>query len=573
MSPTHPKDLLLQHLCGLRDQIHALEHGLTTGTDTPPEEKVLRYLSRMKEAVAQTSHFVSADLSSEGWNSSGALDTDTTRAVRHDARNHLNHLSGPAQMLLRCLPDEPWASATQRMRNTLDACLELIDAYGSSTGEPQGFLGVLGRGEETSAPLRLAHDAVSASIVVADDDPLNRENLSDVLTQMGYQVTAVEDGEAALKAVATGDHDLLLLDLEMPKFSGFEVLEQLARNGHLQHTPVLVVTGQRLVDAAVRCIALGADDFIPKPFHVDLLAARVKSSLERKRLRQKEFEQFFPADLAREFARHPDLRNMDGRAVDVSVLFCDIRGFSTVSEKAGPEVTVRWLRAIMNKLSNLVIEHDGVLVDYAGDELFAMWGAPRECPDHADRACNAALGMLALVDELNAEWQATVGFTTDFGIGINSGRALVGNIGTDRKFKYGPLGNTVNLGSRVQGATKYLRTRLLITGETRRRLSPDWDPASLRKICHVKVQNIAAPVELYQLTSQSGPQWEVLRTLYEKAIHAFEAGNLAESDLAMGELFQHFPDDGPGRLLNLRVAEAMLTPEAPLDFVWTLPGK
>jgi adenylate cyclase len=264
---------------------------------------------------------------------------------------------------------------------------------------------------------------------------------------------------------------------------------------------------------------------------------------------------------------------MDGRAVDVSVLFCDIRGFSTVSEKAGPEVTVRWLRAIMNRLSSLVIEHEGVLVDYAGDELFAMWGAPRECLDHADRACNAALGMLALVDELNEEWQSVVGFQTDFGIGVNSGTALVGNIGTDRKFKYGPLGNTVNLGSRVQGATKYLRTRLLITGETRRRLSPGWDASRLRKICQVKVQNIAAPVELYQLTTEAGPEWDIRRTLYEKAIHAFEAGNLAESDLAMGELFQHFPDDGPGRLLNLRVAEAMLAPEEPLDFVWTLPGK
>lgn len=565
MIPPHPKEHLLQLLAGLREPIDSLERGL------PPDEKAQRYLSRLREALDETLRFISSQLSDQGWEAVPGTDEETSRALRHDARNHLNHLGGPAQMLLRLLPGEPWASTTRHLRDTLDACLQLIDAYGSATDG--GFLSVLGHGAEPAAPRLLPRDAIPASIVVADDDPLNRENLSDILSQMGYQVTAVADGEAALHAVASGDHDLLLLDLEMPKYSGFEVLEQLARHAHLQHTPVLVVTGQRLVDAAVRCIALGADDFIPKPFHIDLLAARVKSSLERKRLRQREFEQFFPADLAREFARHPDLRNMDGRAVDVSVLFCDIRGFSTVSEKAGPEVTVRWLRAIMNRLSNLVIEHDGVLVDYAGDELFAMWGAPRERADHADRACNAALGMLALVDELNAEWQHTVGFQTDFGIGVNSGRALVGNIGTDRKFKYGPLGNTVNLGSRVQGATKYLRTRLLITGETRRRLSPAWDPDSLRKICRVKVQNIAAPIELYQLTASPGPQWQVLRTLYEKAIHAFEAGNLAASDLAMGELFQHFPDDGPGRLLNLRVAEAMLAPEAPLDFVWTLPGK
>jgi len=564
-SPT-PKTRLLDLFGSIQAQLLALESGLSSAG--VPDEKVLRYIEKMKTAVAENIRFGTAELSEQTW---GAADGDDAaiRAVRHDARNYLNHLSGPLQMLLRCLPAEPWSSAANRMRDSLDECLALIDSYGSS----QGFLGVLGRSHVPPVPFHVAPDTLTASIVVADDDPQNRESLTDVLTEMGYHVIAVEDGEAALREVTAGDHDLLLLDLEMPKFSGFEVLEQLASSGQLQQTPVLVVTGQRLVDAAVRCIALGADDFIPKPFHVDLLAARVKSSLEKKRLRQREFEQFFPADLAREFARHPDLRNMDGRAVDVSVLFCDIRGFSTVSEKAGPEVTVRWLRSIMNRLSELVIEHDGVLVDYAGDELFAMWGAPRECLDHAERACNAALEMLALVDELNSEWEATVGFKTDFGIGINSGTALVGNIGTDRKFKYGPLGNTVNLGSRVQGATKYLRTRLLITGETRRRLSAGWDASRLRRICQVKVQNIVAPVELYQLTSQTGAEWDVLRTLYEKAIHAFESGDLAASDLAMGELFQHFPTDGPGRLLNLRVAEAMLAPDEPLNFVWTLPGK
>jgi adenylate cyclase len=567
VSATTPKENLLDLFGSLQAQLQALQCGLESSG--VPEEKVVRYIEKMKAAVQENIRFTAAELCDQAWTDAAEAGPEATRSVRHDARNLLNHLSGPVQMLIRHLREEPWSSSAARMQDTLDECLALIDSYGSG----QSFLGVLHRSDEAQESVHFSPDPDGASIVVADDDPRNRESLTDVLTEMGYSVTAVEDGEAALREVATGNHDLLLLDLEMPKYTGFEVLEQLAKAGHLQHTPVLVVTGQRVVDAAVRCIALGADDFIPKPFHVELLAARVKSSLERKRLRQREFEQFFPADLAREFARHPDLRNMDGRAVDVSVLFCDIRGFSTVSEKAGPELTVRWLRGIMNRLSNLVIEHDGVLVDYAGDELFAMWGAPREFPDHADRACNAALGMLGLVEELNAEWEEIVGFKTDFGIGVNSGIALVGNIGTDRKFKYGPLGNTVNLGSRVQGATKYLRTRLLITGDTRRRLSANWDASRLRKICHVKVQNIVAPIELYQITAQPGPDWDVIRTLYEKAIHAFEEGDLARSDLAMGELFQHSPDDGPCRLLNLRVAEAMLAPEAPLDFVWTLPGK
>ncbi len=568
MTAPGPKGELLELFGRLREQVERLERDLSRHRHGTSHERALRYLGKMAAAVADNVRFVEEELHEDGWRTVPEDRAALFRDARHEARNRLNHLSGPGQMLLRCLVEDPWNGAVCQMRDIIDDCLGLVDGYGS----PGKAVSLLGR-SAASGTGGLERDDVAASILVADDDPRNRELLQDVLAELGYSVTAVEDGEAALREVARGDHDLLLLDLQMPKLSGFEVLERMSGEGLLQRTPVLVVTGQRVVAAAVRCIALGADDFIPKPFPVELLAARVKSSLERKRLRQREFEQFFPGDLAREFARHPDLRNMDGRAVDVTVLFCDIRGFSTVSERAGPELTVRWLRDIMERLSTVVIEHDGVLVDYAGDELFAMWGAPRESLDHAARACAAGSHMLGLVEDLNREWQDKVGMATDFGIGINSGRALVGNIGTDRKFKYGPLGNTVNLGSRVQGATKYLRTRLLLTGETRSRLPADWDATRLRKLCQVRVQNITAPVELHELSTGSGPEWERRRLKYEDALIKFERGDLPGASLALGNLLTAFPADGPARLLNLRVAEAMMSPDGGRDFVWTLPGK
>jgi len=215
----------------------------------------------------------------------------------------------------------------------------------------------------------------------------------------------------------------------------------------------------------------------------------------------------------------------------------------------------------MNRLSNLVIEHDGVLVDYAGDELFAMWARPESVsttpngPATPPWKCSAS--------STNSTTNGTtVGFKTDFGIGVNSGTALVGNIGTDRKLEYVTTRKHRQSGKSRPGRHQIPTHPLLITGETRRRLSPGWDAGRLRRICQVKVQNIVAQFELYQLASQTGPDWEVLRTLYEKAIHAFEIGDLAASDLAMGELFQHFPNDGPV-LLNLRVAEAMLAAKSP----------
>ena len=231
---------------------------------------------------------------------------------------------------------------------------------------------------------------------------------------------------------------------------------------------------------------------------VELLARGVAAGLARLEQEQAalaarvQFEQFFTPELARQLARQPDL--LQGRDAEVTILFCDIRGFSRISERLGPAQTVAWISDVMGTLSDCVRAQGGVLVDYIGDELMAMWGAPEEQPDHARRACRAALDMLARLPELNERWQAVLKEPMDIGIGINTGPARVGNTGSQHKFKYGPLGNTVNLASRVQGATKYLKCRLLITGATQAKLDQSF---ATRRLCRVRVVNIAEPVALY----------------------------------------------------------------------------
>ena len=204
---------------------------------------------------------------------------------------------------------------------------------------------------------------------------------------------------------------------------------------------------------------------------IELLAGGIAAGLERLKHEQAavaarvQFEQFFTHDLARQLEQNPDL--LKGRESEVALLFCDIRGFSRVSEKLGPAKTVEWINDVMGVLSDSVLDHQGVLVDYIGDELMAMWGAPTEQPDHATLACRAALDMLEKLPEMVGRWKPVLGEEFDLGIGVNTGTARVGNTGTIRKFKYGPLGTTVNLASRVQGATKHFKARLIITGQTK----------------------------------------------------------------------------------------------------------
>ena len=161
------------------------------------------------------------------------------------------------------------------------------------------------------------------------------------------------------------------------------------------------------------------------------------------------FEQFFTPELARMLESRGE-EMLAARDAEITVLFCDIKGFSRISRGSGAALAVEWVRDVLSVLSDCVADRQGVLVDYSGDSLEALWGAPLATPQHATQACLAALQMRACLPELNDRWQSRLGERTDISIGINSGRAQVGNIGSRRKFKYGAFGTTVNQASRVQ---------------------------------------------------------------------------------------------------------------------------
>jgi adenylate cyclase len=305
----------------------------------------------------------------------------------------------------------------------------------------------------------------------------------------------------------------------------------------------------------------------------EVQAGGIAAGLER--LKQEEaavaariqFQQFFTADLAKHLEQNPDL--LKGRESEVTLLFCDIRGFSRVSEKLKSDKTVEWINDVMGVLSDCVLAHQGVLVDYIGDELMAMWGAPTEQPDHATLACRAALDMLEKLPEMVARWKPILGEDFDLGIGLNTGTARVGNTGTVRKFKYGPLGTTVNLASRVQGATKHFKARLIITGQTKAAIE---DGFATRRLGKVRVVNIDKPVELYELVHCDYPDWSTIQNAYESALDHFEAGHFRPAAGLLANIQVNHPSDGPSLILLSRVINALCEAE-PFDAVWTLGSK
>ena len=307
---------------------------------------------------------------------------------------------------------------------------------------------------------------------------------------------------------------------------------------------------------------------------VEVLASGIAAGLARMKEEQAavaarvQFEQFFTPQLAGQLEEDPQL--LEGRDANITLLFADIRGFSSLSEKLGPARTMSWIQDTMGALSECVLAHDGVLVDYLGDELMAMWGAPIAQANHAELACLAAQQMINTLPQVSLRWQQELGAPIQLGIGMNSGLARVGNTGTRQKFKYGPLGDTVNIASRVRGASKYLGADCLMTGSTLEELS---SAPELRRLARVRVVNIARPIDIYEVPSERSTDWHDRRLGYEQALEALESSDITTATQLIQQLVEAYPEDTAAAALAHRVVDIRDSGTTSDTGIWHLPGK
>ena len=223
------------------------------------------------------------------------------------------------------------------------------------------------------------------------------------------------------------------------------------------------------------------------------------------------------------------------------------------------------INTILTALSDCVTAEEGVLVDFVGDELMAMWGAPADQPDHAERACRAALAMVRKLPDLNRQFQGIVAEPIDVGVGVNSGSARVGNVGSHTKFKYGPVGSVVNMASRVQGITKFYKTRVIVTDSTRQLIGP---PLRTRRLGRVRAFNIPDPVDLHELSAEPTEAWSNLAVKYEDALAAYVRQDFALAAGILGALLSSevHRNDGPCLFLMHKVADYLIEKPDPTKF-------
>jgi adenylate cyclase len=322
-------------------------------------------------------------------------------------------------------------------------------------------------------------------ILIVDDDALNRRLLTKNLETDGHRTTDVDNGFAALSSIENEVPDVILLDIEMPGLDGIEVLERIKSDAKTRHIPVIMISGVDDSDSVVRCLEAGADDFLPKPFDPVIFRARIAAGLNRKRLADLEQDRvrnvvtrFLPEPIAAQMLERSD-GELSIRPVRLwaTVMFADLRGFTGFAEDQPVEQVIAVLQRYQGTMSDAVLDHGGTLVDYLGDGLYAVFGAPIETVDHADRAVAAAREMVTTrLADLNG-WLRAEGLGDGFhmGIGLNSGRVMSGTTGTDRRMEYAVLGDTVNTGARIQDLTKQTRRSILLADQTKTNMTGPTD--------------------------------------------------------------------------------------------------
>ncbi len=227
-----------------------------------------------------------------------------------------------------------------------------------------------------------------------------------------------------------------------------------------------------------------------------IVTYRVLTEQKEKRFIKQTFSKFVSNEVVDELIKNPEKLKLGGEKKIVTVLFSDIRGFTTISERMPPERLVDHLNSYLQAMTDIVIKYNGTLDKYVGDEIMAFWGAPVPQDDHAVRACRAALEMMSKLHEMNKVWKEQNKDSLDIGIGINSGAMVVGFVGSSSRMDYTLMGDMVNLGARLEGTNKIYKTNIIISEFTYEQAR---DQIIARELDLIRVKGKERPVKIYEL--------------------------------------------------------------------------
>lgn len=403
----------------------------------------------------------------------------------------------------------------------------------------------------SSSGLALEGAASDAGVrlLVADDDPMNRRVIRLQLAPLGFELVEAEDGADALAKLANeGPFDAVLLDVMMPKASGYDVCRKLRETKSATELPVLMLTAKAQVRDLLEGFDAGANDYIPKPFSKAELLARIRTHVTVARTNQA-MRRFLPQG-ALEILGHEnvvDVRLGDTTERSIAVLFSDVRGFSALAEKRSPAEIFALLNQCYARIGPAVRSAGGFVDKYIGDGLMALF------PSGAEDALRAAVAMQrALVEPVD-------GVPLRIGLGVHVGPTMLGTLGEPDRFDATVISDTVNLTSRIEGASKQLGAKLLVSRAVVDAL-PSADAFDLRPLGRIVVKGREGAVEVVEVLDAEDPATReakhASRATFDAGLEAFAAGEWATAESRFAEVVARCTNDGAAELYRSAAAAA-----------------
>ena len=277
---------------------------------------------------------------------------------------------------------------------------------------------------------------------------------------------------------------------------------------------------------------------------------------------KKAFQSYVAPEVVNEILKNPQLLRLGGERRELTILFSDIRGFTTLSETLEPETLVGLLHDFFNPMSEIIVTHGGTIDKYIGDAIMALFGAPLYRPDHPVLACRTALAMMAKLKTLNEEWESQGRPAMHIGLGLNAGDVAVGNMGSDRLFNYTAIGDNVNLASRLEGLNKYYGTSILISSSTAHALDGQF---VIREVDLVRVKGKAQALTIFELLGEGSPEPDLAAFLevYNQGLTFFRERRWQESAGAFTAALNLRPQDTPSKNYLELSEKYRLTPPGP----------
>jgi class 3 adenylate cyclase len=354
-------------------------------------------------------------------------------------------------------------------------------------------------------------------ILVVDDTPANIQTVASILKGQGYQLSVATNGKQALDVIAKIRPDLILLDVMMPELDGFETCQHIKRAEALRDIPIIFLTAKTDTTDLVKGFEMGAVDYVGKPFNAHELLARVNTHLTVDQLRRSlatknvelarahelvrhAFGRYVSEEVAESLLRTPEALKLGGEERETTILMSDLRGFTAIAGRMPPSEVIEILNLYLETMVEVIGRYEGTIDEIIGDAILVIFGAPVASDDHAARAVACGLAMQLAMAEVNERLATQKGVPLEMGIGIHTGRVIVGNIGSLRRTKYAAVGSNVNLAGRVESFTT--GGQVLITEDTRTRIET---PLRIDGEFQVEPKGAARNLRLFEIGSIGPP--------------------------------------------------------------------